>query len=332
MKNFFAVVFSLSFLVFSLANVQLANAATNPPAPTTCPPGQYCLSVPIPTKEETVTQIKSPGEYVGIIYRFSLGIGALLAVALIVFGGIEYTVSAGNVSKQGEAKDRILNAIYGLALLMGAVLILYTINPGLLNLKLPTIEPPPQNNNSGNNNFHNYQQARSDQLEARKQVEVARTAIGEWSKKYNMRAFVKESRFYDLNDSLPDVWDALIKVNKLTPQEIYNLQLELAKLRLEYYQAGQRDWEATLVREIATLRSIPKPSEGLLETVSRATGAWNAVEFISGTEINNLSVQIYQQQVKKVDEATAGVAAAKKNTESAQGTLNALIGPQGPQQ
>ena len=103
----------------------------------------YTLSVPIPTRDGTVTEIQGIGDYIRVIYRFSLGIGMLLAVAAIIFGAIQWTASAGNQSKISDAKDRMLQAIYGVVLLMGAVLILYTINPQLVNLNLAAIQPIP---------------------------------------------------------------------------------------------------------------------------------------------------------------------------------------------
>jgi hypothetical protein len=109
----------------------------------------YQLSVPIPVPgAQPITQITNPAEYIQTIYRFGLGIGALLAVAVIVFAAIQYTVSAGNVAKQSDAKDRILNAVWGLALLLAAVLILNTIDPRLAQLRLEkpgavSLEPAP---------------------------------------------------------------------------------------------------------------------------------------------------------------------------------------------
>ncbi|MDP2650826.1 MAG: hypothetical protein Q8P04_01900, partial [bacterium] len=52
----------------------------------------------------------------------------------IVFGGILYTVSAGNASKQDDAKQWITGALIGLLLLFGSYLILNTINPELTKL------------------------------------------------------------------------------------------------------------------------------------------------------------------------------------------------------
>ena len=63
-----------------------------------------------------------------------------LAVGVIVWAGLRYTLAAGNPSTQSDAKDQILQAILGLILLFGAYLILYTINPNLVNLKLKTLD------------------------------------------------------------------------------------------------------------------------------------------------------------------------------------------------
>jgi len=102
--------------------------------------------IPIPGKG-TLTEVQSSniGLYIQNIYRFSLGIGGLFAMLFIVYGGIIYTASAGNPAKQGEAKDIITNAVWGLVLLLGAFLILNTINPALtgLNIAQPTAPAPP---------------------------------------------------------------------------------------------------------------------------------------------------------------------------------------------
>ncbi len=72
-------------------------------------------------------------------YQFSLIAGVFLAVGVIVWAGLRYTLAAGNPSTQSDARDQILQALLGLILLFGAYLILYTINPNLTNLKLETL-------------------------------------------------------------------------------------------------------------------------------------------------------------------------------------------------
>jgi hypothetical protein len=86
---------------------------------------------------------QTPADYVRYIYILGLGLGGLLAFAMIVFAGLEWTLSGANPSLQEDAKDRIRNAIFGLLLLLGAYIILRTINPNLVSLQNPSIRPLP---------------------------------------------------------------------------------------------------------------------------------------------------------------------------------------------
>ncbi len=91
-----------------------------------------------------------PGPYdvaetgpVGIIanaYYIALGIGGLLAFGSIVYAGIRWTTSQGNPGTISDAKDQIVQALWGLVLLGGAYVILNTINPELTVLRLPNLE------------------------------------------------------------------------------------------------------------------------------------------------------------------------------------------------
>lgn len=97
------------------------------------------LTTPIPGAD--VEQITNPAQFIVVIYRFSLAIAGLLALAVIVFSGIEYIASAGNVARRQDAVSRITSAVVGLLLLLGTVLILTTINPQLTLLRLENIPP-----------------------------------------------------------------------------------------------------------------------------------------------------------------------------------------------
>lgn len=74
-------------------------------------------------------------EQIGKFYQWALGIGGLLALGVLIFGGILYTVSAGNASRQDDAKNWVFGAVMGIFLLFGSFLILNTINPELTKLK-----------------------------------------------------------------------------------------------------------------------------------------------------------------------------------------------------
>src|SRR3990167_8707056 len=93
------------------------------------------------------------GNYLNIIIKLIIGIAAVLAMVMIVMGGIEYLTS-DLVSSKEAGKDTIRNAILGLLIALGAYLILNTINPQLLSVcldKLPqaTITISPDDTSTG---------------------------------------------------------------------------------------------------------------------------------------------------------------------------------------
>lgn len=77
---------------------------------------------------------------IGRFYQIALALVGVTAFGVIVFAGITYTLSAGNSSKQKDSIDWITSASLGIVLLLGAYLLLWTINPNLINLTDPKIE------------------------------------------------------------------------------------------------------------------------------------------------------------------------------------------------
>lgn len=80
--------------------------------------------------------------YISKLYTFGFGVGGILAVLMIVIGGIYYSVS-GAVDKKSEGKEMITSAILGLLILFGSYLILQTVNPALTTLRNPTVPEIP---------------------------------------------------------------------------------------------------------------------------------------------------------------------------------------------
>ena len=70
-------------------------------------------------------------KFFNALFQFSLSIGAILAVVMIVWGGYLYMFKDSFASKL-NAKEKITNAVIGLLLLLGIYLILYQINPDIL--------------------------------------------------------------------------------------------------------------------------------------------------------------------------------------------------------
>lgn len=81
----------------------------------------------------------NPGAWINSFYNLALAFGGVLAFGAVVYGGVLYAASAGNGSKQTEAKEWIWAALTGLLLLAGAWLVLNTINPNLTNVSFPTL-------------------------------------------------------------------------------------------------------------------------------------------------------------------------------------------------
>ena len=83
--------------------------------------------------------VKDLGDYIKTIYVYLLSIGGIVAAVLLIKSGADWMM--GGVSAEGikNAQATIVGAITGLLLLLGSYVLLYTINPNLVNLKLPQV-------------------------------------------------------------------------------------------------------------------------------------------------------------------------------------------------
>lgn len=93
------------------------------------------LQIPIGTYKS----IASFPEYIKKIYNFGVAGAGILAVIMMMVGGFIWLTAAGNVNQIGTAKSFISGAVLGLILALTSYLILSTINPKLVNLKMPEI-------------------------------------------------------------------------------------------------------------------------------------------------------------------------------------------------
>lgn len=94
-------------------------------------------------------QIDSPGDFVNKFYNWALALSGVLAFGAIVWGGVVYTFARGNPAGQSEGKKWISGALLGLALLGGAYLLLYTINPEIVSLRVAGLQGLPAGTTSG---------------------------------------------------------------------------------------------------------------------------------------------------------------------------------------
>jgi len=106
------------------------------PALQTFAQNDYTVLAPLPgtlkvgTGWQTDLQTYLPG-----VFKLLIGLSAVFAVLMIVIGGFQYMFTDA-LSGKTAGRERIKNAIYGLVLVIGAWLILWTINPNLLTLNL----------------------------------------------------------------------------------------------------------------------------------------------------------------------------------------------------
>ncbi|MCX6738863.1 MAG: pilin, partial [Candidatus Parcubacteria bacterium] len=73
--------------------------------------------------------------YMKGIFTASVGLAIVFAVLMIVIGGIQYIV-AQTPFAVGEGKNKISSAITGLFIILISVVLLNTLNPGLLRIGL----------------------------------------------------------------------------------------------------------------------------------------------------------------------------------------------------
>ncbi|MFA5792020.1 MAG: D-alanyl-D-alanine carboxypeptidase family protein [Candidatus Paceibacterota bacterium] len=106
-------------------------------APLPCDSGEGCEDGQLKTFDPT--QTNNLGAYLNIMIKIFIGLCAILAVIMIVIGGIEYMTSELPGNKE-HGKERITGAIFGLVLALGSWTILYQINPDILNTELKSLE------------------------------------------------------------------------------------------------------------------------------------------------------------------------------------------------
>lgn len=103
---------------------------------------EYNLLVPLPVNtsigQGKLTTIGGNfSQYVIYMFQLLIGVAVALAVIMITIGGIQYMTSELPGGKS-DGKEKITQALWGLALAGGAYLILYTIDPNILNSDFTT--------------------------------------------------------------------------------------------------------------------------------------------------------------------------------------------------
>lgn len=97
----------------------------------------YTPLEPIPglTSNPDLTNPGNLPVIINAIFKVLITVGALLAVLMLTVGGIQYMTS-GSAGEKNIGIKRAQAALWGIVLIAAAWLILYTINPALLNFTL----------------------------------------------------------------------------------------------------------------------------------------------------------------------------------------------------
>src|SRR3989338_968748 len=75
-------------------------------------------------------------DFIKYLYTFAVLAAGFLAVGSAVYGGFRYIASGGSPTAQGEARAQITGGILGSLVILGAYILLSTINPQLTIFKM----------------------------------------------------------------------------------------------------------------------------------------------------------------------------------------------------
>ena len=115
-----------SALLFFIGFVPCVFAASN-----------FVPLAPIPGLTQNVPETSAGlATFFNNLYKYLIGIAAILAIIEITYGGIRIAANQDNVSVLTDSKSRIWQAIFGLILVLSPVVVFSIVNPSILNLSL----------------------------------------------------------------------------------------------------------------------------------------------------------------------------------------------------
>lgn len=91
--------------------------------------------VPLQVRIGDYARAASLPQYLATVFNYAIRLAPLLAMIMIVIGGMQWLLAAGATDKISEAKKRISSAVIGLVLALSAFLLLQTVNPAIVQFK-----------------------------------------------------------------------------------------------------------------------------------------------------------------------------------------------------
>lgn len=152
----------------------------------------YNLLAPI---REMTKAPKEMGDYFRTIFELAIGLCAVLAVLMIVIGGVQYM---GNESIFGktEAKSKIAYAIGGLLIALGAYALLNTINPDLLGGKVTIDQVSAEINRTSGGGYFGVTIGTAGDPNANKNITTYDTLLKSASQKYGVECTLIKAFMY----------------------------------------------------------------------------------------------------------------------------------------
>jgi len=106
----------------------------------------------LPGLDKIVGDPTLPG-FINNLYRFCIGAAALFAFVQIVWAGFLFMNNSDSISANKKAKDKIMNAIIGLVLVLSPFVVFSVINPDILDLNLDFGSLKSNNGTGGDTTF-----------------------------------------------------------------------------------------------------------------------------------------------------------------------------------
>lgn len=91
---------------------------------------EYIPLAPVPGVSESGVSL---GGYLTAAFNIGIGLASVLSVLMIVVAGVQFIGGSASPSARKDAKERIQNAIFGLLIALSSWLIVYAINPQIIN-------------------------------------------------------------------------------------------------------------------------------------------------------------------------------------------------------
>lgn len=94
--------------------------------------GEYTLLAPLVKENNTPVNKADFPTYMRVMFQVAISLASVIAVLMIVYGGVTY-MTTDNFSQKQQGKEIIQRTLFGIALIITCWVLLYTINPNLVN-------------------------------------------------------------------------------------------------------------------------------------------------------------------------------------------------------